>query len=83
MTKACEDYGGYSVYVYYEGGQPHHLPHCQVRWPDRNCQLELPTLRLIAGPDVPRKVREYILEHMDEVIATWNELNPEQTVEQQ
>lgn len=83
VTKACVDFEKYSVYVYYEGGQPHHLPHCQVRWPGGNCQLELPTLRLIAGPDVPRSVKEFILEHLDEVIAKWNELNVDRTVEQE
>jgi hypothetical protein len=36
--------GRFRVYVYAEGGQPHHLPHCNVRWPDGDAQVALDDL---------------------------------------
>ncbi|MBA2446698.1 MAG: DUF4160 domain-containing protein [Chloroflexi bacterium] len=50
--------GRFSVYVYAEAGQPHHLPHCHVRWSDGSTQVALPTLWVLAGDELPRPARE-------------------------
>jgi len=68
--------GAFSVYVYQEVGQPHHLPHCNVRWRDDNIQVALPTLELLAGTTFPPQARELLLDHLDEICAAWNDLNP-------
>ncbi len=73
--------GRFSVYVYHEISQPHHLPHCNVRWSDGDTQVELPTLRRIIGTSLPRAARRLLAEHRDELIVAWNRLNPEREVD--
>jgi hypothetical protein len=68
--------GKISVYVYAEGGQPHHLPHCNVRWPDGDAQVALPTLLKIIGDDLPAQARELLHDHLEDICALWNQLNP-------
>ena len=72
--------GRFAVYVYAEVGQPHHLPHCHVRWSDGDAQVVLPTLRLLAGDTLPREAHRMLVEHVEEIIAAWECLNPERTV---
>lgn len=67
---------GFAIYVYDERGAPHHLPHCNVRWAGNSAQLALPTLDKLAGPVVPRRVIKKLEEHIDELVAAWEELNP-------
>ena len=68
--------GRVRVYVYAEGGQPHHLPHCDVRWPDGEAQVSLRTLTLLGGDPLPREARQILLQHLDALVAAWNALNP-------
>ena len=68
--------GRFRVYVYAEGGQPHHLPHCNVRWPDGEAQVSLRTLLLLEGDPLPREARMILARHRLELIAAWNSLNP-------
>jgi len=68
--------GAYSVHVYAEYGQPHHLPHCQVRWSGGDCQVALPSLRVLAG-ELPPAARRVLIEHLDEICAAWDHLNPQ------
>jgi hypothetical protein len=68
------------VYVYAEQGQPHHLPPCNVRWPDSNAQVSLPELELLAGTPLPREAVTLLLEHLDALMATWDRLNPGRSV---
>jgi Domain of unknown function (DUF4160) len=78
VPRACEDYGKYSFYVYFqESGQPHKYPHCHVRWPDDECVLQLPLLSRLAGPLPPRDVLDYVIQHLEEIIELWNRLNPD------
>ena len=69
--------GRFSVYVYREVGQPHHSPHCNVRWSDGDTQVELPTLRRIIGTPLPGEAQRLLAEYRDEIVAAWNQLNPE------
>lgn len=73
--------GQFSVYVYREVGQPHHLPHCNVRWPDGSTQVALPTLRVLVGDPLPLAARELLRDHLEQIIEGWNRLNPERAVE--
>ena len=73
--------GRFSVHVYAEAGQPHHLPHCHVRWSDGSTQVALPTLRVLAGEELPRPGRELLLDHLGEVCAAWDRLNPGRSIE--
>lgn len=69
-------FGNFAVYVYAESNQPHHLPHCNVRWPDGDAQLALPSLDLIVGDAVPKRIVDEIREMLDEVCDEWDQLNP-------
>jgi hypothetical protein len=69
----------FHVYVYAEASSPHKLAHCQVRWTDgTDVQVTLPGLRLIAGQrELSRAEKEFIAGHLDDLVAKWQELNPE------
>lgn len=73
--------GQFSVYVYAEVGQPHHLPHCNVRWPGGSTQVALATLRVLVGDALPSAARELLRNHLEQVVEEWNRLNPERAVE--
>lgn len=68
--------GRFRVYVYAEGGQPHHLPHCNVRWPGGDAQVSLRSLSVLAGDPLPHEARQLLARHLDAIIAAWNSLNP-------
>lgn len=68
--------GRFRVYVYAEGGQPHHLPHCNVRWPDGEAQVSLRTLSVLAGDPLPREAHLLLARHRAEIAAAWDALNP-------
>ena len=70
--------GPYSVHVYAEAGGRHHLPHYRVRWSDGDCQVTLPTLRVLAG-QLPTGARRVLAEHLDQICIAWDALNPERT----
>ena len=72
--------GVYRVYVYREVGQPHHLPHCNVRWPNGDTQVELPTLREIIGTPLPKAARQLVADELLALVAAWNSLNPERSI---
>lgn len=72
--------GRFSVYVYAEAGQPHHLPHCHVRWSDGSTQVALPTLLVLVGDDLPGRARRMLWDELDEICAAWNRLNPERSL---
>lgn len=68
--------GRFSVYVYAEVGQPHHLLHCHVRWSDSSSQVALPTLTVLAGDDLPTAARLLLVDNLGEICAEWDRLNP-------
>ena len=72
--------GRFSIYFYAEVGQPHHLPHCNVRWSDGSTQVALPTLRVLAGDDLPSQARQLLRDNLEETCAAWSLLNPERSV---
>jgi len=67
--------GRFSVYVYSEIGNKHHLPHCHVRWVDGEAVVALPSLRIIVGSDLPRTAKELIRGNLEEIYAKWLEIN--------
>jgi hypothetical protein len=72
--------GRYSVYVYVEQGGRHHLPHCHVRWSDGEAQVELPNLAWLEGDAWPATARRLVEDHVADLVAAWNRLNPERTI---
>jgi hypothetical protein len=64
------------VYVYDEAGQPHHLPHCNVRWPDGDTQVALPSLEVIIGDPLPLLAWQLLQDELERICAKWDELNP-------
>ncbi len=73
--------GRYNVYVYPEVGQPHHLPHCHVRWSDGSTQVRLPSLQVLEGTPLPPAVRDLLHDRLDEIVAAWNALNQERSID--
>lgn len=76
--KVADD-GTYAVYVYREYDQPHKMPHCHVRSTGADSVVALPTLQVIVGPPLTRKMRELLISSLDEICDGWDELNPEIT----
>lgn len=74
-------YDAFSVYVYPETGQQHHLPHCHVRWAEGDTVVALPSQEILAGPSLPKAARRLLLDRMEEICSCWDELNPEVTVQ--
>ena len=79
-TVKVVEQSGFRVYVYREIGQPHHLPHCNVRWSDGDTQVELPTLTPIIGTPLPRGARQLLDVERESIVAAWNLLNPERSI---
>ena len=73
--------GRFAVYVYNEAGQPHHLPHRDVRWPDGNAQVALPSLLIIVGDPLPAEAWELLHDELETICAKWDELNPGRPIE--
>lgn len=73
--------GRFSVYVFAEGGQPHHLPHCHVRWSDGATSVSIRKLVVLDGDPLPPAARELLKEHGGELRAAWNTLNPGRQIE--
>jgi hypothetical protein len=57
--------------------QKHHLPHCHVFWPDGSLIVTLPTLDVIVGGNIPKRIRIILLDNFNTIIDAWNQLNPE------
>lgn len=72
--------GRYSVYVYDEAGERHHLPHCHVRWSDGGTQVSLPSLAILRGDDLPSVAEEMLRDNLEELRRVWNLLNPERQI---
>lgn len=68
--------GRFTVYVYNEVGQPHHLPHCDVRWGDGDTQVALPSLLIIVGDPLPAEALALLHDELESICTKWDELNP-------
>lgn len=68
--------GRFSVYVYPESGQPHHLPHCHVSWRDGEAVVDLARLLVLSGDRLPAAARELLRDHLADVKRAWTLLNP-------
>jgi hypothetical protein len=73
--------GYFDIYVYSnEVFQRHHLPHCHVRSPNGDVIIELPTLNILAGSSLSKRARKLLLENINLICESWNELNPELSI---
>ena len=72
--------GRFSVYVYDEQGERHHLPHCHVRWSDGEARVALPTLEVLAGGPLPAGARKLVEDYAAAIADAWDRLNPERTI---
>lgn len=77
MEMKVLEVGRFSVYVYYEVGQPHHLPHCHVRWEGKDTVIALPSLKVLAGESLPKAGRQLLIANLEEIVEAWGELNEE------
>ncbi|MHB8576078.1 MAG: DUF4160 domain-containing protein [Dehalococcoidia bacterium] len=68
--------GRFSIYVYAEIGQPHHLPHCDVRWSDGNAQVALRSRTVLVGGPLPAAAARLLYDEYDKICAAWDALNP-------
>lgn len=76
--KVADD-GTHAVYVYPESDQSHKMPHCHVRSTGAETVVALPTLDVIVGPPLTRKMMELLISSLNEICDCWDELNPEIT----
>ncbi len=75
MVKAVQR-GRFSVYVDDEAGESHHRPHCHVRWADGHASVTLPDFTVLRGPLLATAARDELDDHIDDLRAAWNRLNP-------
>lgn len=68
--------GRFSIYVYAESGQPHHLPHCHVYWSDGESVIGLARLSVLSGPPLPAAARELLRDYLADAKRAWTRLNP-------
>lgn len=72
--------GRFSIYVYVERGERHHLAHCHVRWSDGTTPVALPDLFVLGGDPLPRAAMLLLEEHRTALVDAWNLLNPERPI---
>jgi hypothetical protein len=46
----------------------------------RSAQVQIPSGDWIVGDPLPRRVRELLLDHLGEIRAAWNQMNPGRTI---
>lgn len=68
--------GRIRIYVYEEIGHRHHLAHCHVYWPDGAAIFGLDQIEQLAGAIPPATAAELLHDHLDELRAAWDHLNP-------
>ena len=66
---------GYIVCVYHERGVRHHLPHCHVKWADKEAVVSLPTLAVIVGDAIPAAGVEILAENIAVLVEHWDRFN--------
>lgn len=67
--------GAFAIYVYVERGNPHKAAHCHVRGKGVTTVVSIPMQVVLAGPDLPKQVRNELRSRMDEVVEAWERLN--------
>jgi len=73
--------GAYAIYVYVERGNPHKAAHCHVRGKGVTTVVSIPMQTVLAGPSLPRRVRDELQARMSEVTAAWERLNSDPDTE--
>ena len=70
-------FGRYTVYIYDERGERHHEPHCHVHSPDSRASVSLRSLLILDGR-LATAALAVLADHLDELVAAWERLNPEE-----
>lgn len=69
--------GNATIRVY---ANDHLPPHFHVEAPDDDAQIEIASLKLLAGSlpggSTGRAIRNWIEEHRAEIVTEWNRINP-------
>lgn len=70
--------GPFAIYVYpNEHNQPHHSPHCHIRWSGLDAVVLLPTMTQIIGPAIPKKGIRLLRDNIEVICNEWDKINPE------
>ena len=74
MSPTISMFYGIIITMYWEKGEPHHLPHIHAEYQDYKAVFSLPEGDLLAGA-LPRRqtkfVEGWIALHEDELLANW------------
>ncbi|MGL6196537.1 MAG: DUF4160 domain-containing protein [Thermoguttaceae bacterium] len=66
---------GIVIYIYWEKGERHNLPHLHAVYNDCEAVLSIPNGKMLSGK-LPRRqmklVQAWIILHEDELLANWN-----------
>jgi hypothetical protein len=73
--------GAFAIYVYVERGNPHKAAHCHVRGKGVTTVVSIPMQVVLAGPDLPKLVRNELQSRMQEVMEAWERLNSDPDTE--
>ena len=66
--------GTFKIYIY---ANDHNPPYCHVYW--ERFKVAVMYLNPVSngpGDQLPRRGREFVAEHLEDLIAAWNRLNP-------
>lgn len=63
------------VSIYCELGGRHHLPHCHLRWGDKEAVVSLTTIQVLVGDGLPPRGRAILIENAELLLEKWKELN--------
>nr|WP_262921422.1 DUF4160 domain-containing protein [Maribellus maritimus] len=63
----------FKIYIYVDD---HYPPHCHVRWSDEvESIIALPTLDLLYGKRITKKLKSLLYEELDALIDAWDKYN--------
>ena len=66
--------GTFKIYVY---ANDHNPPHCHVYWERfKVAVVYLNPVSIGPGDRLPRRGREFVVEHLEDLTSAWNRLNP-------
>ena len=74
MSPTISMFFGIIITMYWEQGEPHHLPHIHAEYQEHDAVFAVPSGKILGG-NLPRRqrnfVRAWISLHEDELLANW------------